>query len=178
MFDQHISVYLRDTHATVQPHKITNWYGFDEKDKEILTSLSGATNFIKGHKIFSFLSKNFSPDNANDIVNIVIPGLRSKYYSNRKFLSEEEQKILELFSNRPVPKFINVSGEQTDFQLFGSITQYDVLHIPVADFIRTLNNKEPLLIKLDALDIIIELSYSRSDFWDSKSQQLIEYIVF
>lgn len=190
-----IPVNLRDVYGRVQANKIINWYGFDERSNitediaevAVNTKAETSNNFFQANKIFQYLWKTIDESNCNDIVNIVIPGLRNTYYDNRELLSEAEQILLQTVATRPLPQFENIwnypsleghnkTGNIPEFQLFGSITPYDVVHIPVVHFVDAINKKDPLLIQLYPLNIVINIVYSRSDFWDSGYQRIIDKI--
>ena len=192
---KNIAIGLRDVFARFQKERIFNWYGFEEisdESEEIanrtaLGEENGSSNFIRGSDVFGYLWKNLRKEECGNVVNIVIPGLRNIYYKYRGYLTRDEQDLLEIVMKRPLPQFENIwdypSLERyrsekniSEYQLFGSITPYDVLHIPVVYFIEAINNKKPILSQLHPLEVIVNIVYSQSDFWDFEHQRIIDNI--
>ena len=190
-----IPIKLDDVYARFQYDKIINWYGFKERsdlteeaaNDSIKMESGGSNNFIRASNMFSYLWRNLNKNNCDFIVNIIIPGLRNIYYENKKFLSEDEQNLLNDIIQRDLPQFEDIYNYKSlekyasdvnmqEYQLFGSITPYDVVNIPVKTFVNLINNKSPIKIQLYPLNIIIELVYYDYDMWDSEYQEMISYI--
>lgn len=184
-----IPINLGDVYARVQADKILNWYGFDEISEEskdianrgIRGEPGGSSNFIQANKTFAYLWKNLNKSNCNDIVNIIIPGLRNIYYSHRGLLPSSERTLLESAMKRPLPQFENIGDygknvNMLEFQLFGSITPYDVLHIPVQHFIDAINKRNTISVQLYPLNVIVNMVYNEADLWDTQYQQIIDKI--
>ena len=185
-----IPINLRDIYARVQADKIINWYGFKDEDydyfektvrRNISTKIENSDYFVNAGNMFAYLWKHIDSINCGDIVNIVIPGLRNIYYNHRAFLSKDEKNLLETSMKQPLPQFLSIYGDNKnptmeEYQLFGDITAYDVIHIPVISFIKSINDKKPLSIQLYPLNVKIVLTHSQSDLWDIEYQQIINYI--
>ena len=62
------------------------------------------------------------------------------------------------------------------YQLFGTITAFSVIHIPVRHFVEALNTQQPLRVALSGTNIILELQYKPYDFWDPGTESLVNYI--
>jgi len=190
-----IPINLSDIYARVQADRIFNWYGFEQRSSDtedsairsVRMEFGGSSNFLRANNIFGYLWRNLQSSNCNDVINIVIPGLRNMYYNHRSLLPRAEQPLLEAAMKRPLPQFESISsysslqyydqtGNMSEYQLFGSITAYDVVHIPVRHFIDSINRKNPISVQLYPLNVIINIVYSQSDFWDSEFQQIIDNI--
>lgn len=163
--------------------------GFDLNNESSLTSvpLMDSNIFISGGDVFGYLSRKIRRKNCNGVVTIVINSLRDLYWDNRQTLPREEVTQLEIALHRPLPKFKNIFeykslqslSETIDlplYQMFGTITPYSVIHIPIKYFVRMLNDKMPIQVALSGTNIIIQLDYAQYDFWDPISKSLIEYI--
>ena len=206
-----IPINLADVYARVQADRIFNWYGFQERsdasedsaNRAVRMESGGSSNFLRANNMFPYLWRNLRSSNCNDVVNIIIPGLRNIYYNHRGLLPRAEQPLLESVMERPLPQFESIwnylslqgygrmakspcgsrsrsfSSVQTnmsEYQLFGSITPYDIVHIPVRHFVDAINRKNPISVQLYPLNVIINIVYSESDLWDIEYQQIIDNI--
>lgn len=189
---------LREFYARYQKEKIGTWVGFTEKqlrdgicEKAAQDSLemkpTGSKNFMQATDIVKYLARNYDKTQETYYVNVVIPGLYWKYYENKDLLSADEAKTLDLvgydlpptfrdiFKYKSLQKFENFVNIR-EYQLFGTLTCYDILHIPVKLFIEKINNNEPINVKLAGLNIVIQLQYEKADFLDEAYGKLVEQI--
>ena len=191
-----IPIWLRDTYARVQPGPLFNMEGYHEQNRnteiEAAKSLSekslpsGSNLFLRGSDIFLYLSKH-QDDVCDYTVSIIIHALRDLYWANRYLLSEDEITQLDIATQTPLPSFKNIfeysSLEKYGkifntplFQLFGDITPYSVINIPVKHFIESININAPIQAQLVGTDIIIQLDYELYDFWDVDTESIINYV--
>lgn len=178
---------LRNTFGGVGPNPIFNLHGFDvigEESKQSamlkLTMQGGKIHFLEGNKIFSYLWRNL-PKHYDDKVTLVVPGLRDIYKHHIDLFRDEQDAINSLkkdftFYNvydygelAYLPKNVN------EYQLVGTISPYDVLHIPVVIFIIIMNKRSPLIFKLNEF-ITINITYTEEDFYDIEYQKELTYI--
>lgn len=190
-----IPIWLRDTYARIQPTPIYNLYGplrenvnTEEQAKELLIQgIEKSEIFLSGANVFGYLNRNLSKQICNQTVTIVIHSLRDLYWNNRHTLPQEVVTNLEVALRDPLPTFKNMfeyesiqnlseSINLTLYQLFGTITPFSVLHIPVSYFIEALNAKVPIQIALENTNIIIQLDYEQYDFWDTISESMVDYV--
>lgn len=193
-----IPINLRDVYARVQKHIINNWHGFSNVSNftqeaaynTVYNLPSGSKHFIQASDAYGYISKYHSY-NCDQIVNIIIPNLRNIYYNNRKKLSESEQDLLEFSMKEDLPQFYNIYeykllsnlkydqdlNIRKEYQLFGTITPYDVINVPLVNFINFINNGTPIQVQLYPLNIIISLTYETYDFWDFTTQKLISPVI-
>lgn len=190
-----IPLWLRDTFARVQPTPILNYDGppatsdYTEYAANAAVRLeAGASkHFLSGDKMFGYLYRHINQDMCNGIVTIVIPGLRNLYWTNRTLLPRDEQQPVEAAQTKPLPRFHNIYSYDSlsnyrqianvpEYQLIGSITPYDVIHIPVRYFVDRINFQQPIEAELTPTDIKIQLSYEPYDFWDDEYQNIINHV--
>lgn len=190
-----IPIWLRDTYVRTQPDLLYELNGFNEenRDTEIaaIDSLSqGITKsdlFLSGGDVFIYLNRNLDHEVCSQTINIIIRNLHDLYWTNRDTLSEIQIRQLEIALKQPLPTFKNIfeykSLDQLRntinmpmFQLFGTITPFNVIYVPVIDFIESINKNEPIRAILPGTDIIIELHYQPYDFWDFDTNSLINHI--
>ena len=62
------------------------------------------------------------------------------------------------------------------FQVYGNITPYDSVHIPVKYFLESINQKIPIIVELEGIGISIQFSYEEYDFWDPEKNRIIDTI--
>lgn len=190
-----IPIWLRDIYAKVETSPITNIIGESivggvTKDTESLAvselskSFPQTSFFIRGNELYSYLARYLNATVCNDVITFVIIGLRDLYWNQRHKLTRQQLDELELSMDRPLPQFYSIFNYQSlsnvgsematsAFQLFGTITPFSVVHVPVRDYVNAVNNKQPISVFLPELDIILSLSYELSDFWDPLTKQLI-----
>lgn len=187
-----IPIWLRDTYAYVHPTPVYNLQGpfrenihTEEAARQLLTK--NINLFLSGADVFSYLNRNISKGVCNQTVTIVIHSLRDLYWNYRKILPHETVSNLEMAMREPLPTFKNVfeyksiqqlseSIDLPQYQMFGTLTPFSVLHIPVRFFIESLNAGVPIQIALEDTNIIIQLDYEKFDFWDTITKSLIDYI--
>lgn len=190
-----IGLNLRDLYGRYQEDKINNWIGLKKEnmkdgigERAAIDSLelreTGSKNFMKCNDIVVFLARNYSKEQENFYVNIVVPGLQSKYFENRNFLTKDERDTLEFVRNSEQPIFFDIYKYRSvkkykkyvnirEYQLFGSLNPYEVLNIPVKHFINSLNEKKPINVKLGDTNLVIQLQYETSDFYDKAIEKTI-----
>lgn len=166
-----------------------------QNNKDVKTNLfisegKNTNFFISGGDVFGYLNRHLDREICNYTVSIVIRGLRDLYWNNRLTLPRDEDVQLDNAMRQPLPSFKNIFDydeintiegidELIDipvYQLFGTITPYSVIHIPVRHFIQSLNINAPIRVALADTNIIIQLDYQQFDFWDSKADSIIKYI--
>jgi len=171
-----------DTPSPPPPQNILN----------IINSIGSSSSpnnlFLSGSDIFPFLQRHHI---CSGFVTIVITSLRDLYWSNKSSLPSSELPSLSQSTHQPLPSFRNIidlypsitshssSPELSNiplYQLFGSISPFSVIHIPVSYFISILNAKLPLQISLLHTNIILHLDYQQFDFWDPISNSLVDHI--
>lgn len=191
-----IPVWLRNTYGCIHPTPIYNLdgplrqsLGNQELVRDLLSKgIEASGLFLSGETLFGYLNLVLS-DNAMSICNytvtIVITNLRDLYWNNRHILPQDIVVELELAMKTVLPKFKNVFEylQETNnlpnvalYQMFGTVTPFSVLHIPVNYFIEALNNKVPLQVSLEHTNVTIQLDYEKYDFWDRITDSLVEYI--
>lgn len=201
-----IPIWLRDTYARVQPEPLTTVHGHSEENinteieaAKSLTNQSlppGENLFLRSSDIFLFLSSHISniSDRSSSLTNIcdqtvaiVIRALSDLYWNNRFSLSDEEIIHLDTATKKPLPSFKNVFeysslDKYRDlyttplFQLFGDITEYNVINVPVKYFIESINHNLPIQAELVGTGIIIQFNYEKYDFWDPETNSIIDHI--
>jgi hypothetical protein len=190
-----IPLWLRDTYARITPTPIYDLAGFVTEDIQssvaardaLQQEVAGTSSdlFRSGADIFSYLSEHL--DLCGQTITFVIIGLRDLYWTNRDNLSREEIDKLHVALRYPLPNFKNIfEYKNLDsqrgvipvplYQLFGTITAFSVIHVPVKYFIAALNAQQPLRVALSGTNIVIELQYRPYDFWDPGSESLINHI--
>ena len=190
-----IPIWLRDIYAKVGSSPLSDVIGENivsgvtENTESLAVSELGklfpeTTFFIRGNELYSYLARYLNASVCNDVITFVLVGLRDLYWNQRHKLTTEQLDQLELSMNQPLPQFYSIFNYQSlsdagsematsAFQLFGTITPFSVVHVPVRDYINAVNNKQPISVFLPELDIILSLSYELSDFWDPLTNQLL-----
>jgi len=196
-----IPIWLRDTYARIENHKISDVDGyssdnnsferkaFDSMHKEFDLGngdifKANSKFYISGGDIYNYL---YEKKQCNNVITMVIIGLKDLYWNHRDQLDEHEISLLTYLMTKDLPSFKNIFdyrkvekyNEKVDIpihQLFGSITPYDVVHISVADFIEAINNNEPVRINLEGTNITIQLDYEPYDFYNFKEKRLVTKI--
>lgn len=190
-----IPIWIRDTYAKIQPTPIYNLQGplreninSEIEAREALSQGIEKSNlFLSGADVFGYLNRNINRELCDQTVTIVIHSLRDLYWNNKQTLPREIVSNLEIALRDPLPTFKNVFeyisiqnlSESLDlplYQMFGTITPFSVLHIPVTYFIEALNAKVPIQVALENTNIIIQLDYEQYDFWDTISESMVDYI--
>ena len=191
-----IPIWLRDTYAHVQLGPLFTAEGFQEETRNTeieaakslsQTSLPSRDNlYFRGSDVFVHLAKHQN-NIANQTVTIIIHGLRDLYWTNRHGLSNDEKIQLDIAMKTPLPSFKNIFDYPSLdkyreifntplFQLFGNITPYSVLNIPVKHFVESININAPIQAKLLGTNIIIQLDYQEYDLWDPDTESIINNI--
>ena len=193
-----IPIWLRDIYAKIEPYPLTNMDGADtdivnsnETElmamNELAKPLPQTSFFIRGNEIYSYLTRYLNAATCNYTITFVIVSLRDLYWNQRQNLNTEQLTELDDAMNKSLPEFhsifdypslsnIGSTMATSLFQLFGTITPFNVIHVPVRDFITAINKQAMIPVLLPELNIILQLSYEIADFWDVLSQQLITTI--
>ena len=190
-----IPIWLRDTYARVAAQPLYNLQGPFVEDittealarDEIVKGLTGSNLFISGGDVFGHLHRTLTDATCNDVITIVIRGLRDLYWNHRDTLPPDELSQLDLSMRQPLPSFKNIFEYRSlaplrevmnipMYQAFGTITSYSVVHIPVRHFIQAINMNAPIDIALQDTNVIIRLDYESYDFWDFETESLVKYI--
>lgn len=178
---------LRNTFGGVGPNAIYIMKGFDyvgEESKQSamlkLTMQGGQIHFLEGNKIFSYLWRNLKK-HYDDKVTLIVPGLREIYKRHINLFPEEANYIrdttekFDFYDVYGYSELIYLNKNVNEYQLIGTISPYDVLHIPVVIFIAAINQKLPLIFKLNDF-ITIHITYTNADLYDIEYQRSITRI--
>lgn len=187
-----VPIWLRDTFGRVGSNPLYDMEGIkdltpevDELGKDLIfQGFSAANFFLQGNNIINYFYR--IPD-CSKTVTLVIQGLRDFYWTNRDRLSRVEIDNFETIMEEPIPKFRNIldykSLEKYDntkivpmYQLYGKITPYDVINVSSQYFIECFNNKAPIILDLEDMNITLQISYSNYDFWDPEQDRVIDRI--
>lgn len=198
-----IDIYLRDVYARVQSSAITEFTGLSTQNddseraaiKRITTGEFSQEYFLKATDIYRYLYRHKS-SHEHDIVTIVIPGLRDQYYSNKLMFNTDERQDITIKMSTPRPTFFNIwdykklehyqdiftrisndpvlDSGLIEYQVFGEITPYDVVHISVKDFIQAINDRQPIIINIPLMTIT--LWYEPSDFFDPQFDMVLTQV--
>ena len=196
-----IPVWLRDTYCRIDNNKISDVRGYSKENKkykkkalesmenEFMLGQGDVFNanskfYISGGDIFNYLNDNKKCD---DIITIVIVGLKNLYWNHKDQLDETEISSLSFYLTKKLPSFedifdykkvekYNKSVTYPVYQLFNDITPYDVLYVSVSDFVDILNKGEKLHIPIEGTDIIIRLDYELYDFYSFKEGRLVTHL--
>jgi hypothetical protein len=190
-----IPIWLRDTYARVQDEELFTFEGFPGANKEsessakdiILRGFEVQNFFIEGSNLFGYFHRSLNSKVCNQTISIVIQGLRDLYWNNRDRLPVDEKRLVEISMNESPPSFHNIFDYKSllklreqvilpMFQVYGSITPYDIVHVPVRHFIDSINKGIPIMIELEEVGIIIQFSYAKYDFWDPENNRIIDTI--
>lgn len=188
-----IPVRLEDLFARVQKDRIFNMYGYTERGEAseaaanaaLRMEYGGSRLFLTANNMFGYLYRNIRI-HCKDLISIIVPGLRNIYYKYQHRLPINEQALLATSMEKPLPTFDNVYSYNSlqnygslaninEYQLFGCITPYDVLHVPVRLYVDLLNKNLPIQVQL-VPNLYIMITYNDYDFWDNQYQALIQHI--
>jgi hypothetical protein len=185
-----ILIYLRDTYGRIESDPIYDFNGYRRYEQGREAAIRavndyklGSKHFLRTTNLYGYLDRTIN-ERCNDIITIVIPNLRNVYFNNRQRLSEEERRKLTVAVQEPLPKFKSIydypdleilatEAHVPEYQVYGDITKYDVLHLPVRLFVEQINKREPLIFILKDVNVKISLSITPDDFWDNEYHRLI-----
>lgn len=178
---------LSNTYGGVGPDRIFYMKGFDVIGEQSeysaylkLNMQGGRIHFLEGNKIFGYIRRNIRK-HCGDTVTLIVPGLRDIYKTHIELFPDDYYNInninddFSFYNVYNYASFRYMNKNVNEYQLVGTITQYDVLHIPVVIFLALMNNKEPLIFKLNEY-ITIYITYTNSDFFDIEYQKELNYI--
>ena len=149
------NIWIRDIYGTINNKRIYN------NNIENL-------QFYKGNELFYIITKYHK--NLSGIITLVVPGLRNIYYKYRDELSEDDMGPLNLAIRSELPTFETTDGI---YSVNEYLMPYDVVHISVRDFTKTLDEKKELSITLSPTSVKINFLYDMSDFWAKNAQKLV-----
>lgn len=165
---------LRNVYAFISPHTTLD---FDTLDGDVNELTQYPISFFSGNSVYLYLYKHLN-EYRNQYIYFVIPTLKYFFAEHIDELPIENQKELHDALITPPPKFellnnitINTSVQQ--YKLNGQITPYEVFYMPVKDVIQDINNKIPLSVILDPLNVQVNLDHHPSDFFDVEYNRLI-----
>ena|SRR5579862_4035054 len=182
-----ISLPLRNTFCQIkhqpllQLENLTDDFRPTKQLIEYLTHSSHGYNifddnlFLNSADLLSYLRDN--PYECNDVITIASPDFRDIYWNNRKLVGNI--KDLEFTMTQPLPEFRDIfdndaladhANNTPIYYLHGNIDVYDTLYIPITEFIDIIQKKKKLQIKLSLIDITIELTTEKFDFFDFNSE--------
>lgn len=188
-----IPLWLRDTYALIHSEPVNDLQGplnesifTEELAQQSLQGEGDQHLFLSGGDIFTYLSRNQSKL-CDQTITIVIHSLRDLYWNIRQTLPKEEISRLEIALKQPLPRFKNIFEYRKIesvrdlypsplYQMFGTLTPFSVIHLPVRHFIESMNARLPLRIVLSDTEVMIQLDTEAYDFWDPVSQSLIKEI--
>lgn len=193
MVNQVFTLRLNSTFAWIASEPITGFRGYKEINKEseasarrsVLLPIRDSGNFIAGNKVISYLYED--PSQRNNIITLVVPGLRDMIWNNIRSVNQEQRPSLEASIDIPQFKFYDIydyptvsvnirNDDLAQYQLIGKVTLFDVLHITVNDYIKYIKNNIPIGIAIPNSKLIVELYYDKYDFWDDKYQTIVDNI--
>jgi len=189
---------LRDTFTRFSPEKILRHSGWKEEEEgegsaraaraAAEMELGGSKLYLSGDDMFGYLWRNLFGSNCNDVITIVVPGLRELFLDYLEYLDLEEQEMVKyVVENVPAPRFKNIydypelgrlgtRANVSEYQLFGEITPYDVVHFDVKNFVRAINSKSTIADIIIPNVLVVEFPYVESDFFDEEYQTYITRI--
>lgn len=192
-----IALYLRDAYARLAAQPLQDVVGYTSrgietelKATEHILNNEGDKYFIRATDMYRYLYRHLE-DHPSDIVTIVLPGLRDQYHAHSGRYRQQAKNALSL----PPPSFVDiwdypslakyyetlkdldsnqyVKADITEFQLFGRITFYDVVHISVSDFIDTLNRREDIVFDIPDTNLRVVLAFDEADFYDPQYERIV-----
>jgi len=195
-----IAIWLRDAYIRISDRKdlsfLSALHGFPERSfrseekayNSVMHNLDNQDFFVRGDNMSEELNRVISSTHCNAYITLTITGLRDVYYSNRHSLSPATLEKLNERMDQSLPTFMNVfdydslqdQREKSDiplYQLFGKITEFDVVHIPIVEFIDAINQERNIIVHLpENQNIELQLAYEKYDLYDISQQRLIHYI--
>lgn len=196
-----IVIPLRKTYAQIHKRPLTNFEGipienvgeefFPSKElanllssnRELLDIFSNGL-FLKSSDVFNFL-RNKKFINEDDVITIIEPSLRDVYWKNKFLLNMDDIELLETNIKQPLPLYKNIldyeyvseyKPKYDIYHQYGDMTKFNVLHITVRDFIKSINDNRSLVFELKDIKITITLEYEPYDFYDYKSESVKQFI--
>jgi hypothetical protein len=193
MVNQVFTLRLNSTFAWVAPEPIMAFSGYKEINKvseanarrSVVLPIRESGNFISGNKVISYLYQD--PSQINNIITLAVPGLRGMIWEYRRSVVEAQRPAIEASIDRPLFEFYNIydyssvsetsrDDDLSQYQLIGKVSQFDVLHITVADYVAYINNNVPITITIPNSELVVELYYDTYDFWDEAYQTILNNI--
>jgi hypothetical protein len=124
--------------------------------------------FIKGNDIPRYIKENHHK--MTDIISIIDPNLNNIYWNNRDQLSITDLDNLNDYMKEPIIEFSIVNDEDDKlipyYQLNNNNIEFNLLYISVGDFVKAINNNNPIKIKLPKLNIYVEYTYELYDLYN------------
>lgn len=186
---------LRNTYARIQKTRIFSMIRDQEPNRDteaaavnsLQMELFGSNLFLEGPKMMGYISRNYSRYDCDTPISIIVPGLRNIYYEHIDYFPKEREKILSsILESEPyfydVYDYPSLRGFRdirnvSEYQIFGTVTPYDMLHITMEQFVNSINRQQPLIFLLrEDPDIFVSLTYTKDDLWDIEYQRSISYV--
>lgn len=188
-----IPFWLRDVYARVEPRPIFELQGATsisaESEQEALKERKKGFQrnhlFLRGNDLMRYLWYHPNAEICTGTVTLVIPGLRSAYWDRKYLLSKEEQADLQFAIRETPPKFHDLYeylslaedealANMSEFQLIGTITPFDVVHLPVALYLQAIESDRP--IEVSTSELRLQFDFKAYDFWDGAQKRLLNRI--
>lgn len=170
MKESRVSLLLKDVYGTVSDKPVYIMPGLLEGDlaaeyvaEKSFSGQNGPALFVRGDEIYKHLERSGVKEGY---VTIVVSGLPNIYSRNKEMLSQKDSVNLELAVLRPLASFKNIfkydairpfaeNASMSLYQLFGDVTPFNIVYIPVADYKYFVENSVPVTVRLNAIDQII-----------------------
>lgn len=189
MTDHLIRIDMKGTYTLLGPYAISAMIGEPQDDAIVQHYWYGGpepTLFRDTTRLVPYLSRTIA-SHCNDLLTIVVPGLRYVYFNNLDLVSPDRHAQIPVLIRNPLPRFTSIfdipdlaeapiRNAAEEYQLTGVMNELDVVHITVRDFVTAVNEKRPMRFVLPATDLTVELNYSTDDFWDEEQGTTISYI--
>lgn len=187
--DRSFRIDMVGTYAYLGPSPVFSLMGKPNDDAVVNMYVHGdpePTLFRDTSRLMPYLARTLS-SHCSDIVTIVVPGLRYLYSNNLDLVSLDRHAHIGVAIKDPLPRFVSifdipalensvVRNSAIEYQLDGVVNDLDVLHISVRDFVTAVNEKRPIRFLLPESDLLVELNYTVSDFWDEDYGMNIGYL--
>lgn len=152
--------------ARVQRERIFNFTGGYNESAAVASAaddFGGSPLWLSATKMYAYLWRQtisgiYNPVRTNDPITIIVPELRNIYWRFRHLLTENDRNALrdiigDEFEFKDVYEYEGLKSYQriknvSEYHLIGTITQFDVLHIPTHNFVRLFNRNSPLIFRL------------------------------
>lgn len=161
MAERYIIFSLRDSYITYGKQTISSYEPFS--DVEPLKFLPGTLTYQHFW--------NHPEDICDNILTIVIPGLRYKYLDYINFISESERPTILNYLLKPLPSFDYIENK---FVMSGTLNGYDVVYMRADDFVTALNKREEISMAVYPFTLILRTK--EYDFYDEDRRELLSPI--
>src|SRR5436189_2558200 len=156
-----VSSLLRNTYVSINKDKLES---------------SNLNLFINGNDLTRYINENNYKISDNDIISIVDTNLNNIYWDNRELLSITNLENLIDYMKQPQIEFNKLDTlDKSNIQMYSvnnDNIDYNVLYITVGNFIKAINNNNPIITKLPKANINIEFQYAPYDFYNHITQKI------